>query len=204
MLTLYHVKPTLQKLLRPLVRHLAHWGVTPNQITIAAIVLSGGGGLAIALYPTNPWPLLALSPVLFVRMVLNALDGTLAREYRLASPLGCLLNEVGDVVADALLYLPLALVPGVSAGWIVVLVVLAILTEFIGVLGLAIAQHRDYSGPFGKSDRAFVFGMLGLAWGLGLPLGPWQVGIWSALSALALLTLWHRSRAALREVTSCR
>ncbi|MEM1310366.1 MAG: CDP-alcohol phosphatidyltransferase family protein [Cyanobacteria bacterium P01_H01_bin.153] len=200
MLTLYHVKPTFQKYLRPLVCQLARWGVTPNQITVAAIALSGGGGLAIALYPAASWPLLTLAPVLFVRMMLNALDGMLAREYRLTSPLGCLLNELGDVIADAVLYLPLALVPGVAAGWIVALVVLALLTEFVGVLGLAIAHRRCYCGPFGKSDRALVFGGVGLALGLGLPLGPWQVGVWLGLLMLALLTLWNRSRTALREV----
>jgi CDP-diacylglycerol--glycerol-3-phosphate 3-phosphatidyltransferase len=42
-------------------------------------------------------------------MALNAIDGMLAREHGQASRLGAVLNELGDVVADAGLYLPLAL-----------------------------------------------------------------------------------------------
>ena len=42
-------------------------------------------------------------------MMLNALDGMLAREFDRPTPLGALLNEIGDLVSDAALYLPLAL-----------------------------------------------------------------------------------------------
>ena len=53
-------------------------------------------------------------------MALNALDGMLAREFNQKSRLGAVLNELGDVVSDTALYLPIALVPGVNSalvGW---------------------------------------------------------------------------------------
>ena len=42
MVSVYDVKPGFQKLLRPLVKLLARSGVTANQVTIAAVLLSFG------------------------------------------------------------------------------------------------------------------------------------------------------------------
>jgi len=50
--------------------------------------------------------LLVLPPVLLLRMALNALDGMLARRTGSESLLGKWLNELGDVISDAALYLP--------------------------------------------------------------------------------------------------
>ena len=68
----------------------------------------------MAVWPTQRWPLILLPIILFLRMGLNAIDGMLAREHGMKSNLGAVLNEVGDVISDSALYLPLALVPGVS------------------------------------------------------------------------------------------
>jgi CDP-diacylglycerol--glycerol-3-phosphate 3-phosphatidyltransferase len=204
MLTLYQIKPTFQNGLRPLMQRLAHWGITPNQITMAAIAVSVGTGLALATWPTAAWPLLSLPIVLLGRMALNALDGMLAREHGLATPLGCLLNELGDVIADIGLYLPFSLIPGVAAPLVVGVVILALLTELVGILGQAIAQHRPYDGPMGKSDRALVFAALGLLLGLGVTPGIWLSDLWIAIGLLELLTMVNRIRATLQEVSPCR
>lgn len=203
MLTLYQAKPAFQNCLRPLVRQLARRGITPNQVTVAAIALSALSGLAIATFPTATWPLVALPGVLLGRMALNAIDGLLARDYGLTSPLGCLLNELGDGVSDVALYLPFCLVPGVAASGVVAVVILALLTELVGVLGLAIAQRRTYDGPMGKSDRALVFAAIALALGLGVPAGPWLTVLLGGICGLALVTIINRARATLREVPPC-
>jgi CDP-diacylglycerol--glycerol-3-phosphate 3-phosphatidyltransferase len=49
---------------------------------------------------------------------------------------------------------------------IVAVVVLAVVTEMTGVVAVQIGASRRYDGPMGKSDRAFVFGALGLFAGL--------------------------------------
>lgn len=203
MLTLYQAKPAFQNCLRPLVQQLAAWNITPNQITVSAIGLSILAGLAIAAFPQSEFALLMLPGVLLGRMGLNAIDGMLAREHGLTTPLGCLLNELGDVVSDVALYLPFCLIPGVQAAWIVGVVILAILTELVGVLGLAIADQRVYSGPMGKSDRAFVFGAIGLALGLGVAPGAWLTMILIAVCGLELWTMTNRMRATLQEVSPC-
>ena len=117
--------------------------------------------------------MLLLPAALFVRMALNAIDGMMAREHDQKSPLGAILNELGDVVSDAALYLPLALVPGVEPLLLVPAVVLAVVSEMTGVLAIQIGAERRYDGPMGKSDRAFVFGLVGLLLGLGVPTGRW-------------------------------
>lgn len=197
--SIYGLKPKFQALLRPIVRRLATAGVTANQVTIAALFLSLGTGAAIA-WTRGGKTLLLLPAVLFARMALNAMDGMLAREHNQKSPLGAILNELGDVIADSGLYLPLALVPGFHPALLTCVVQLSILTEMTGVIGVQIGASRRYDGPFGKSDRAFVFGLFGLLLGLGVPLErviPYLLGV---MALLLLLTIWNRARQALREV----
>lgn len=197
--TIYDLKPRFQALLRPLSDALAGAGVTPNQVTLGALLLSLLTGGAIYLLPQHAWPLLLLPPVLFLRMALNAIDGMLAREHDMQSRLGAILNELGDVVSDSVLYLPLASVAGVDPGLVVLIVLAAVMGEMTGVIGTQIGASRRYDGPLGKSDRAFVFGLLALLLGLGVPAGLWVTLLLGVTLALALLTILNRARQALRE-----
>jgi CDP-diacylglycerol--glycerol-3-phosphate 3-phosphatidyltransferase len=199
--SIYQLKPAFQGLLRPLVRALARGGVTANQITLAAVVLAFAIGAAL-LACDGRLVLLLLPLGLFLRMALNAIDGMLAREHGQASKLGAILNELGDVVADAAMYLPLALRPEFPPLPLVVLVLLAVIVEMTGVIGAQIGASRRYDGPFGKSDRAFVFGALGLALALGAPTGAWLGWLLWLLVALSALTIVNRARAALAELQS--
>src|ERR1700743_3052115 len=101
MASIYDLKPAFQGLLRPLCRGLARIGVTANQVTVAAVLLSIAAGGLVAWRPQARWPLVLVPAVLFVRMALNAIDGMLAREHGMKSALGGILNELGDVISDA-------------------------------------------------------------------------------------------------------
>ena len=197
--TIYNLKPAFQYLLRPLTRALWRVGVTANQVTVSALVLSLIVGGVMVRYAGRPRVLLLLGPVLFLRMALNAMDGILAKELGLKSRLGALLNELGDVFSDAALYLPLALGWGFSPVLIILIVVFAVISEMTGVLGLMVGAGRRYDGPMGKSDRAFVFGAMTVAIGLGAPEGIWQNYVLGAMLLLLALTVWNRGRMALRE-----
>ena len=116
------------------------------------------------------------------------------------SPLGGMLNELGDVFSDAVLYLPLMVRSEGSGIWIFGFVLLAVVSEMAGVLGVAIGASRRYDGPLGKSDRAFLIGLLALLIGLGVPVGPWFDVMFMGLSILAAATITQRVRAALGEV----
>jgi CDP-diacylglycerol--glycerol-3-phosphate 3-phosphatidyltransferase len=168
---------------------------------VAALVLSAAGGSAIALWPGSPWPLAALPAVLLLRMALNALDGMMAREHDLATPLGAMLNETGDVAADAALYLPLALVPGFHPALVVVIVVLAGLTELVGVTAASLGGTRRYDGPMGKSDRAFVLSVLALIAAWRPAAGEWFGPVLALVAAAEVLTIANRARSALGEIT---
>lgn len=199
MASIYDLKPRFQALLRPLVRRLAAAGVTPNQITVAAFLLSVAVGGFIAWRPSERWPLLLLPAMLFTRMALNALDGMMARELDMQSHAGAFLNELGDVLSDAALYLPLAFVPGFSATLVVLLVLLAAVSEMAGVVAVQIGASRRYDGPMGKSDRAFVFGAMGLLLGLGVGAGTWVTVVLGVVIALLVVTIGRRARRAVAE-----
>ncbi len=198
-MSLYVLKPAFQMLLQPHVGRLARAGVTANQITVAAAIGSVAvGAFVVAMAPAR-WPFLLVPLWLFVRMALNAVDGMLARDHGQKSRLGAYLNEILDVVSDAALYAPFALVASFGPLWIALVVLLAALTELAGVLGPTVGASRRYDGPMGKSDRALAFGALALWVGLGGPLPPWTVWIMVVLSALLALTIVNRVRAGLRE-----
>ena len=194
MATIYDLKPKFQALLRPAAAWLARAGVSANAVTVAALVLSAAQGAWLALAPGATLPLLALPVTLFLRMALNAIDGLMAKEHDLASVEGAVLNELSDVVADAVLYLPFALIPGINATLVVLVVVAGVIAEMAGALGPMIKAPRRYDGPFGKSDRAFAFGFLAVLFGLGFAPGPLTTLYLAALLTLSVVTVVNRAR----------
>lgn len=168
-------------------------------ITLLALVGSILVGLIVWLTRQQPNWLLIMPIWLFLRMALNAIDGMMARKYNLGTPLGCILNELGDVLSDLALYLPLGFIAPESLGAVVVFSIGAVLTEFCGILGYALRVKRHYEGPMGKSDRAFLVGALTLTtvFGNGIKTyWPWVFGI------AAIVTLWtcfNRIKAILEE-----
>jgi len=200
MASIYQLKPAFQSLLRPLVTSLARMGVTANQITVSAVLLSIAMGAWLALAPDSRTALLAVPAVLFVRMALNAIDGMLAREHDMKSALGAILNELGDAVSDTALYAPFALIVGIEPGLVIACVVLALLTEMTGVVAVQIGASRRYDGPMGKSDRAFAFGLLALLLGLGVEPGTWSIALLILVATLQVVTVFNRGRRALAEV----
>jgi CDP-diacylglycerol--glycerol-3-phosphate 3-phosphatidyltransferase len=197
LVSVYDLKPRFQNLLRPLCGRLARAGATANGVTIAAAILSVAEGAAIFLTRGAAWPLFLLPLVLFVRMALNAIDGMLAREFGQKSRSGAVLNELGDVVSDVALYLPFAVISGVSPILVGLVVAIGVITEMAGVAAVQIGAARRYDGPFGKSDRALFFGALAVVLGAGVAPGLWT-DISLGLAALAgAFTVVRRARAAL-------
>lgn len=198
--SIYQLKPRFQNLLRPSVQRLYARGVTANQVTLAAAAVSVLLGALLAWLPQHTW-LFALIPLwMLLRMALNAVDGMLAREFGQQSKLGAYLNELSDVVADSALYLPFALLAGVSTTLVVLVVVLAVISEYAGVLGPMVGASRRYDGPMGKSDRAFCFGVLGAGVASGLLPSSWINGMLAVILLLLLATLVNRVRQGLAEV----
>jgi CDP-diacylglycerol--glycerol-3-phosphate 3-phosphatidyltransferase len=201
-MTIYDLKPAFQNLLRPSCRALASAGITANQVTMVALLISFVVGALFALNPATRWAALLIPLWLFLRMALNAIDGMLAREHGMQSELGGFLNELSDVAADAALYLPFAMVAGVSPMLVVVTVILSLLTEMAGVVSVQVGASRRYDGPMGKSDRAFVFGLFGLLLGLGVDLGWWANLALLIVALLTMLTIYNRVTRGLQELAA--
>lgn len=199
-MTIYALKPRFQSLLRPAVRRLASAGATANQVTLAGAIGSVLVALIIIWAAEARWVFLLLPLWFVLRMGLNAIDGMLAREFGQESPLGAYLNEICDVVSDAALYAPIAMVEPFGPVGIAVVVSLSSLTEFAGVLGPMVGASRRYDGPLGKSDRALLFGVLGFWIGIGMPLPAWLGFIVPLVAILLAVTTVNRIRAGLREI----
>jgi len=199
-MSIYDLKPKFQNLLRPLVIKLEQRGVTANQVTLAACAISVILGVMLTALSDYNWLFILIPIWLFMRMALNAIDGMLAREFNQQSHLGGYLNEITDVVSDAALYLPFAFVYPFDALQIGLIIWLSALTEFCGVLGQVQGKTRRYDGPLGKSDRAFLFGVLGLVYAF-LPMLPdFLYWVSWAIVILLIITSIKRVRSGLAEV----
>ena len=199
-MSIYDLKPKFQNLLRPLVIKLEQRGVTANQVTLTACAISVVLGLILTALSGYHWLFILIPIWLFVRMALNAIDGMLAREFNQKSRLGGYLNEITDVVSDAALYLPFAFVHPFDALQIGLIIWLSALTEFCGVLGQVQGKTRRYDGPLGKSDRAFLFGVLGLVYVFVPTLPDFLYGLLWGDIILLIVTCVNRVKSGLAEV----
>ena len=149
MASIYDIKPAFQNLLRPTTKFFAGKGVTANQVTVGAMVLSIITGFCIFRFHSNRYIFFLLPVFLFIRMALNAIDGMLAREHDMKSNLGAFLNELGDVVSDAALYLPFMMLVEFNVLLVVGVVLGSCISEMAGVVarGNLAAAPRASVGP---------------------------------------------------------
>ncbi len=197
-MSIYELKPKFQNLLRPLVKRLYNVGITANQVTLTACILSILLGVLLTKF-ADISALFFLLPIwMFLRMALNAIDGMLAREFNQKTPLGGYLNEATDVISDTALYLPFAFVAPFGWGVISLVIFLAFMSEFLGVLGQVHGSGRRYDGPMGKSDRAFVFGLIGTIYAVLGQLPAWFGWALYAVAFLLALTCINRVRMGLK------
>ena len=192
MISIYQIKPYFQALLKPLMVGLHKIGLTPNLLTLLGILLSFGLGAGMYLYHHASWMFLILPIGLFIRMMLNALDGMMARTYHLESKLGAVLNELGDIVSDVAIFFPLYLFFNIELEAVLLFIFLSILNETTGILGLALIQERRYDGPMGKSDRALLIGLLSLLVFFGLPIHNYLSEILMVASFLLVISTIKR------------
>jgi len=198
-MSIYELKPKFQNLLRPLVKRLNNAGIMANQVTLMACILSILLGALLTKF-ADISALFFLLPIwMFLRMALNAIDGMLAREFNQKTPLGGYLNEATDVISDTALYLPFAFVTPFGWGIITLIIFLAFMSEFLGVLGQVHGSGRRYDGPMGKSDRAFVFGLIGTIYAVLGQLPSWFSWALYAAAFLLVLTCINRVRMGLKS-----
>lgn len=199
MISVYKLKPKFQQLLTPVLLFLNKNKITANQITISSILLSVVIGILFWYADTSKWFFLSLPIGLLVRMALNALDGMMARKFNQTSKLGEVLNEVGDIVSDVIIFFPLLKFQPESLYLIVIFIVLSVINEFAGLIGKIVGKERRYDGPMGKSDRALILGLYGLLLFFGVTITEISNYIFGIIILLLLISTYIRLKKSLNE-----
>jgi CDP-diacylglycerol--glycerol-3-phosphate 3-phosphatidyltransferase len=174
---LYRVKPALLRGLDPVLGRLERAGVPPDALTLAAVPVGAVAGAAILVSPSAPWILILVPLAAAARLVLNLLDGALARRTGRIHARGELFNEVGDRLADVLMLAPVAFVPGAHPATVLLGVTTAVLASFTSVAIKAAGGTRSYRGILSKPGRMVLLSVTSIAvivvgpeaWG---PFGP--------------------------------
>lgn len=187
---LYGLKPAFVASLRRVEDRLYQRGVRADTVTVAALAIAAVTALALVAGTRVPWLWLAVPLLCLARMGCNALDGALARRRGASSARGAVLNELSDRAADAVTFAALA--PAVGVFLALAVVVVALCTSFVAVVGQAVVGQRVGAGPLGKPDRVAV---LSVAAAVGAFAGPEAlvVGSW-VLVALGAITIARRTR----------
>ncbi|MCD8789755.1 CDP-alcohol phosphatidyltransferase family protein [Mammaliicoccus sciuri] len=202
MISIYEIKPKFQQLLMPIVDWMRKIGMTPNQVTILALVLSILTGIILSIFHDNKWIFILMPIVMFVRMALNAIDGVMAKRYQMKSHLGLLLNELGDVISDLFLFIPFVFIAEDYGIGIMLFISLSIISEMAGVTVRVIGSSRRYDGPMGKSDRAFIVGFISFLIFVHLNIIPYLHFVFYVCSILMLINIYNRITNGLKEVKS--
>lgn len=196
---LYGIKPTFVARLRHVEDLAVRRRVSPDALTAVGAGLGVLTGAALAAGAVMPLLWLAVAPLALARMACNAIDGSLARRTGTATPRGAVLNEAGDRVADIATFAALAPVTGPALALGVVLVALA--TSFVAVLGQGLVGRRGTAGPLGKPDRVAVIAcgatVAAFTGPLALMVGAWTViGLGSGTIVRRVRALWRDAGAA--------
>jgi len=150
---IYTTKSKWQRALQPIVDFCVARRIHPNTFTYGALVLSLIAALALYFADTNKNWLWIVPPGVLIRLLLNLMDGQVARALDLADEWGEVKNEFGDRVADALIFISIGLSGYAKTGWALVALTLILLVSYLGILGKALGGSRVYGGLFGKGDR---------------------------------------------------
>lgn len=199
MISTYQLKKGFQDILRPYSRALLSVGLTPNQVTFGTLVLCIVFALFLSSFSQTAQIFWLVPPFLLFRMALNAIDGMMAKEGGQESALGVFLNELGDVIADAVLFFSLCSVRAVRVEPMIVFTFMAVLSEMAGVVAVQTGASRRYDGPMGKSDRAVWMTLLAVLIATGVD-STFVFDLFLGIGSFALaLTIWNRVKSALKK-----
>ncbi|MGX1740050.1 CDP-alcohol phosphatidyltransferase family protein [Bosea sp. NPDC055353] len=145
---------------RAIARRLSTASVTPNQISMASIVMAAVAGVVFwqagtAMGGSRVALLLLAALFCQFRLLCNLFDGMVAIEGGKQAPDGPFWNEFPDRVADILILVGASYGAGVpTLGWAAA--AFAVLTAYIRELGRNCGLPADFSGPMAKQHRMAV------------------------------------------------
>src|SRR3989449_6679588 len=142
---------------------------TPNKVTLLRVAVGFG---AVCLFGRGPWANLAAVALTVAAMALDALDGHLAREKKMATPVGAQLDILGDRMIENVYFTYFAVVGMVSLWLPVLFFARGAATDFLRGLALK-AGHSGWGAN----------AMLQTRWGRARGASRWSRGLYAALKA---------------------
>lgn len=190
-----HGRGLTEALLGPVARLLVRLRVPATAVTLAGGAVTVA--VTVALVPTGHHAVGAL--VLGATVLLDALDGQVARATGTSSALGAVLDSVTDRVVDGVLLASIVLyavrsVPGAEGSWLVVAGLAALLADQLVPFTKARGEAEGFTVTGGLAERAdrLVFVLAGLlAHGLGAP-APVLAAVLGLVALAGLVTTCQR------------
>jgi len=186
-----------------LARFLARVGLRPDHLTILGVLFTCGAGVAIAL--GRPYWRVWGIPLIFLAGACDMLDGEMAKEGKLATRFGGILDSCCDRISDAVLFAGLGLyfawMPDVPAGaarqanlTLLVLVFLGALWAYLTSYIRARAENSVPScgGGFWQRGERVVTFFVGLVF-VNPTMIVWILGLWPATTVAH--RFWRARRA---------
>lgn len=158
-MTLDSLRPLADRLMAPLVSTARRVGLTPDGISMLALLAAiGAAGSFVAAGQMRLY-YLAGAVFVFLNGVLDLVDGNLARELGTDSRAGDLLDHVLDRYADIII------IGGLAAGLGAYALGLAaitgvLMTSYLGTQAQAVDLDRVYGGVLGRADRLALTGVV--------------------------------------------
>ena len=202
-MTLDTLRPVAERLLDPFVAGAKRLGLTPDAVSVLALLTAIGAGVAFALAAELRLLYLLGAFLVLWNGIFDLLDGALARELDSQSDAGDLLDHVLDRYADILIISGLAAGVGQYAlGLAAITGVL--MTSYLGTQAQAVGLDRVYGGLLGRADRLALIGVVATvaavidATALGLTAVGWLLVIFAVVGHLTALQRFYYAMRDLR------
>lgn len=157
----------------------------PAVITFISLLFAIFAGY---LFFVSSWLLGAL--MLVVSAILDALDGEIARKYKVTTKFGDLLDHTFDRIADVAVFIGLAFNPQMPIVLTLLTLIAILLASYAGTAAQALTNKRLYTAIIGRADRLVIL----FAAALLMPFYPNAMfyGI-LAIGILSILTFFQRT-----------
>ena len=202
-MTLDTLRPVADRLLDPFVAGAKRLGLTPDAVSVLALLTAIGAGVSFALAAELRLLYLLGAVLVLWNGIFDLLDGALARELDSQSDAGDLLDHVLDRYADILIISGLAAGVGQYAlGLAAITGVL--MTSYLGTQAQAVGLDRVYGGLLGRADRLALIGVVATvaavidATALGLTAVGWLLVIFAVVGHLTALQRFYYAMQDLR------
>ena len=202
-MTLDTLRPVADRLLDPFVAGAKRLGLTPDAVSVLALLTAVGAGAAFAFAAELRLLYLLGAFLVLWNGIFDLLDGALARELDSQSDAGDLLDHVLDRYADILIISGLAAGVGQYAlGLAAITGVL--MTSYLGTQAQAVGLDRVYGGLLGRADRLALIGVVATvaavidATALGLTAVGWLLVIFAVVGHITALQRFYYAMRDLR------